>query len=99
MTGWRKETGETSGPNSILSVLSASHVSEAQSSRASLSGPSGLREVVGAVETGVTQVFDGQAQPLPAVPADAVLTLDHDRDFEHRTSPLIECYGRPILRS
>jgi hypothetical protein len=86
MTGWRKETGETSGPNSILRVLSASHVSEDHNSRASWYGPRpAVGKVVGAVEARVAEVLDCPRQPPPAVPADTLLPLDHDRDFKHQT--------------
>jgi hypothetical protein len=42
MTGWRNENGETSGPNSMRLVFSASQVREDHSSRASRTGPVGF---------------------------------------------------------
>src|SRR5215218_2126695 len=43
-------------------------------------------EVVGAVQTGIAKIIDRPRQPSPALPAHALLPLDHDRNFDHATA-------------
>jgi len=83
IVGFRKDTGETSGPNWMRRVWLASQVSETHSSRDSLSG--GWRWCSDPNDkANKTQFFNSQGDALPAGPVQAVLSFEHDSDFDHR---------------